>query len=884
MAEYVVSSGVTSTGLTLSDGGINKLTVYYGGTASNTTIKSGGSMFVSSGGAAYAVTGIPDGGDIHVFSGGVANDTVVNAGRFEVESGGTAYYTTVNSTGVLVVSPGGAAMDIVWTPCEGRVIVETWGYATFSREYSGVYYGENNHLVSTAEAMDGLTVNDACTVYVMSDGVANNAAISSGGSLFVNTYGSASNVTITSGGALEVSSCGVVSSAEVSSGGEFHLHSDGVAEVVKINSGGYLDIFNGGNANSVTVSKGGILVISSGGRASNIAWTPCEGLVYVENDGDASFDNYYSGVYYGSADKLLSSTATMDSKKVGSGGEMHLFYEGSANSTTVSDPDGSMFVYSGGTANQTKLNGKMHVFSSGLVNSTTVNSGGMVGLSSGGTANGVTVNASGALYVESGGTAFDVVVSGGNGKSDSGTVHIFSGGTANGVTVKPGGSLILSGGEASGIVWTPCEGHIYLLNGASAAFAASYSGVYYGSADKLLSSDASMDAMTVGGGAEMYVMSDGAANGITVADEGFMYLYSGGVANNATLSSDGRIFVSGGVANNTAVGDGGAFSVFSGGIASDVSIGSGGQAAVSSGGVITGKMTFESGAAVFAEEGAFLDFDISGLAPSNVVLANDLSCVTGTPSYSLTVSGSQTTGTYSLAKGAAGFNGAITVRSDLGLTYGTIHVGETVYAGKNSYTLNLTKGELTVTVDPPTTTNKKGDVTLTNTLPQARYMYGCGPTAVAMLLGYYDLYGYRGKNLSYLIEGDVDIKSRGTGSVKYEMSDFDSVLGRATATRDYVERFYSKDPLEAILSWNATETTPEEELPYSFVDDGEGTEIRTDEWNCIADYLGTGQFWRSNDNLSTAYECIMLEQLLYQDDTETITDEATQIQRTIDDK
>ena len=37
MAEYVVSSGVTSTGLTLSDSGITKLTVYYGGAANSTT-------------------------------------------------------------------------------------------------------------------------------------------------------------------------------------------------------------------------------------------------------------------------------------------------------------------------------------------------------------------------------------------------------------------------------------------------------------------------------------------------------------------------------------------------------------------------------------------------------------------------------------------------------------------------------------------------------------------------------------------------------------------------------------------------------------------------------------------------------------------------------
>ena len=245
MAEYVVSSGVTSTGLTLSENGITRLTVFYGGMASNTTINSGGSMFVSSGGAANGVTVAQDGACFYVCSGGWMNTAVVNAGRFEVSSGGTAYGTTVNSNGILVVSTGAVATDIVWTPCEGQVIVETWGYATFVNEYSGVYYGESNHLVSTAEAMDGQTLNDSCEMYVMSDGVANTVAVSSGGILYVCSDGVANSVTITLGGELYVSSQGAVSSVAVSSGGKAHLYSGGVAEIVKISSGGYVGVPSG---------------------------------------------------------------------------------------------------------------------------------------------------------------------------------------------------------------------------------------------------------------------------------------------------------------------------------------------------------------------------------------------------------------------------------------------------------------------------------------------------------------------------------------------------------------------------------------------------------------------------------------------------------------
>jgi len=198
----------------------------------------------------------------------------------------------------------------------------------------------------------------------------------------------------------------------------------------------------------------------------------------------------------------------------------------------------------------------------------------------------------------------------------------------------------------------------------------------------------------------------------------------------------------------------------------------------------------------------------------------------------------------------------------------------------------MTDDILTVTVQAPTVVEPNSDVRLANTLPRARYMYGCCPTSVAMLLGYYDLYGYRGKDFSALIEGDVELNARGSGKKIYVMDDFDSTLGKATATRDHVNRFFSRDPIEVIVKApdKATPSTPEEELPYSFVNGGEGPEIRTDEWNCLADYLGTSQFWRDSDeNLMTSYRLdIMLEEDLYDDTTAVITDDESGIRRTIE--
>ena len=163
--------------------------------------------------------------------------------------------------------------------------------------------------------------------------------------------------------------------------------------------------------------------------------------------------------------------------------------------------------------------------------------------------------------------------------------------------------------------------------------------------------------------------------------------------------------------------------------------------------------------------------------------------------------------------------------------------------------------DLTITITSSDGTLQPGDVLLANTMPEAEYMYGCTPTAVGMILGYYDLYGYRGADYTALIDGDVDLKSRGTDGNAYDMDAFDTVLGRAIATEDYVYRFFSRGDLDIITGNKAGTywtTSAEEELEYSFVNGGEGPELRTDVWNCIADYLGTGQLWRGNDNLATS--------------------------------
>ncbi|MDR0933311.1 MAG: fibronectin type III domain-containing protein [Victivallales bacterium] len=157
-----------------------------------------------------------------------------------------------------------------------------------------------------------------------------------------------------------------------------------------------------------------------------------------------------------------------------------------------------------------------------------------------------------------------------------------------------------------------------------------------------------------------------------------------------------------------------------------------------------------------------------------------------------------------------------------------------------------------------------GDAFVSSQMPEAEYMYGCAPTAIGMILGYYDLYGYAGKDYSALIEGIVDLNSRGSDGNIYNMNEF-NVLGSFIASREHVERFYSRNGSSA--------TTPEQELPYSFVGGGYNSgvsQIDISLWDCLSDYLGTNQYWRGNGDFSTTYHYDMtLQQIINRNSTVT---------------
>ena len=146
------------------------------------------------------------------------------------------------------------------------------------------------------------------------------------------------------------------------------------------------------------------------------------------------------------------------------------------------------------------------------------------------------------------------------------------------------------------------------------------------------------------------------------------------------------------------------------------------------------------------------------------------------------------------------------------------------------------------------------EVLLPYTLPQNEYMYGCVPTSVAAILGYYDKYGYLGYDVSNLIAGEISVYSRGTDGNKYDMDAFDTLLGNFTATQGHVDHFVGKTPLE--------------EYSYLFTDGGE---IDVASFSCLADWLGTSQYWRRMSDLATTYHFGTLHSLLTTTQTFTVS-------------
>ncbi len=330
-------------------------------------------------------------------------------------------------------------------------------------------------------------------------------------------------------------------------------------------------------------------------------------------------------------------------------------------------------------------------FSDAFASATTVSSGGTMFLGIAGAANNTTVLNGGKLILGGNPSSYgsdvrtftlDTVLSGGSmeiraGASastnhvSSGVLRVSSGGTAIYNKIESGGILyVSSGGSATS---NYISGIMYVAGTASSNSVDSGGIVsaYY----------CAMNSTTVNSGGMMYVRSGGILNNTTVNSDGWVYLSSGGILNNTTVNSDGRVYLS------------------SGGVVSNAVFNSGCRVLVSSGGKMTGSITVEDGAIVQAGW-AVLDFNISEIGPGEASLVNNLSLLQHLSHFTLTVSGTQENGSYSLAGGVEKFDRTISVMNTLGEELGTLKAGD----GRTNidgtiYTLEQKESELTLTVE-----------------------------------------------------------------------------------------------------------------------------------------------------------------------------------------
>ena len=634
--------------------------------------------------------------------------------------------------------------------------------------------------------------------YTVSSGEVSTGIILENGSMTVLDGGTADSTTVNSGGYLYVSSGGTVNSTTVMDyWGHLHVSSGGTANNTTVTSHGDMYVSSGGTAKNTTVKSWGELYVSSGGTATDTTMGSGASMYIVGTASNTTVGSGASMYIVGTASNTtvnfygwLKVFGTADSTTVNPGARLLVASGGTANNTTVNS--GGLTVSSGGTANSTTVNfGGLTVSSGGTANSIMLNSGTLY-VWSGGTLNNTTMNSNSYLHISSGGTANNTTVN-----SNRGYMVVCGGGTANNTTVNSGGRLFISsGGTATNVVWTPCVGDVSIDNGAYVTYASSYSGVYYGSGNRLLSHTAGMSGINLSCSNDpfadnytdmcMYVMSGGTAKGIKVHEGGFLYvsggavtaaivgrlgnfyIQDGGTAKGTTMKGDGWMYVyDGGTATDTVM-NAGWLDVSSGGTAKNTTVNSG-ALCVSSGGRITGELTIAKGGDVSAGQGAEIDFDLKKRSAAAKALVNDLSLVNGSPTYTVSVAADQAAGKYRLAGGASALAGkTLSIRIGSGAAQSIKVDGAALTSAGVRYTLALAKGDLTLQVGGGSSPEPgKPDPEPGTPDPPANLAAQIKKYSIAYSWG--KVAAEKGVKVSYQIKVDGELQPKPVTSVKFSL-------------------------------------------------------------------------------------------------------------------
>ncbi|MBE6366868.1 MAG: hypothetical protein E7052_03025 [Lentisphaerae bacterium] len=701
----LVGSGGTANSTTVNS--LGSMSVFAGGIASNTTVNNGGNFYLYSGGTAVGGTVK---GTIHVSSGSIASDIVVDNGLAWLGSGGSAGGSAVNlqlknyariygnKNGKLSITHVGSNVAVIGSIDSDGVIgdisgLQTSGYNAFTVS------GTASNVILRGSRLDRGIAYASMTLH----GQSFNTTVDFGGMLLVSSGGTASNTTVNSLGSMGVFAGGTASNITVNNGGNFYLYSGGTAVGGTVK--GTIHVSSGSIASDIVVDNG-LAWLGSGGSAGGSAVNmqlKNYARIYGNKNGKLSITHVGSNIAtIGSIDSdgvigdisglqtsgynVFAVSGTASDVTIGgyiSSGASRttMSLHGSAIDTVVNSC-GLLIVSSGGTANNTTVNsvGGMSVFAGGTASNTSVNRGGDFYLYSGGTAVGGTVK--GIVFLSSGAIASDIVLSGGVLQLGDNSVN--PGGSATNLQLHNSATIRGWNGTSKKIFITHVGGSVATIGSIdSDGVIGDISGLQTSGYNVFAVSGTASD-VTIGGS-----ISSSRASRTTMSLHGS--------AIDTVVNSYGVLIVSsGGTANNTTVNSGGILDVVAGGTISNTALSSG-YANVYSGGRITGDLNIAYGGLVSAYAGSIVEFDISDRTMDDKAVINNLSLISGTPTYTITVAAAQANGVYQLAAGAAGFNGSITI-GDGAETYGTLALDSTFKYNGKSYTINNTDGNLTLAV------------------------------------------------------------------------------------------------------------------------------------------------------------------------------------------
>lgn len=735
---------------TIVSGNLGSLILYDKSYAYNTVITNFGICGIMNNATAESMT-VGNNGFVLIYSNGIASDTVIQSGgRYSLE--GLQSASVLHSGGEFVVWSGamlrglnnlGGSMIISGTINATRSILN---FAVEQRKTTDSYIIDNLSLIDgTPTYTITVSQNQTNGNYKLAAGAANlNKTInikytdgSTFGTLTIGetlSYGGKSYSLTNNNGNLSLTITNAanydLSATETSNtyGGPINISTEinttTDSTKITVSDNVYIDWLIKNNADSINTSFKTALYLDNellsiwthsdvfpGGYLSKIEdydlgkltagyhtvkiVTDYENVIHETDENN----NTYSETFY------VSGNTSPSNIKIYSSGILTSQGDSIFNAYIGANGNNSMFISSGGTANNTTVSsgGHLYVSSGGIANNTIIDSYGKMTVSSGGVANYITVNHYGnidiyghvdnirdegyglynvfnggivnsanlkhcSLNVSSGGIAKNVTV------NSYATYNIFSGGSGSGATVLSNGRLEIDNGAYLNNFYISSGGYVNNFRLTAAKNITSYDGSF------------SLNNVYVDYSWYAKVKLNQNINTVTVLSGGNINVSSGGIINNATVNSGGSAFF------NT-------------------------------GAILKGNNSFAAETVMRGNvnaAGATINFAVDQRTAADNYIINNLSLLSGAPTYTITVSANQVAGTYKLAQGASSFTGTISIGNGT-TNYGSITVNgsDFVYGGK-SYSLDQVNGNLTLTVGagdvtpPPKPTATANITTLTN--------------------------------------------------------------------------------------------------------------------------------------------------------------------------